>query len=156
MSAPPPPYRLLVAGGSLLLSAVLVGCGGRRDPVADEPAAVDAWEALPDDFADFYERFHADSAFQLAHVTFPLAGRTAKDTATGEILEGRYEREDWALHRPLNLGDDFARDVEAIDEGLVFETIRARAGNYFLERRFAEMNGEWNLIYYRETMGGGE
>ena len=143
--------RLLLASCALTLASLTACDRGRPDAEAAGATEVEAQGELPADFAAFYERFHADSAFQLAHVTFPLEGRVLTDSTDGSAVEGRHAREDWVLHRPLALGEDFAREVEVLDDGLVFETIRARAGDYAIRRRFARVGGEWNLIFYRES-----
>lgn len=138
----------------LLVLSLLGACGGDNAQEAGDAGAAareSSEESLPADFVAFYERFHRDTAFQLSRVTFPLEGRVLTDTATGQAVEGRFERGDWVAHQPFELGPDFTRETALIEEGLVFETIRARAGNYSIERRFARQSGEWNLIYYRES-----
>lgn len=139
--------------------ALFAACAGDAGANGERPRdeTTETLEApeLPADFRDFYERFHRDTAYQLAHITFPLEGRILTDTASGQAIAGRFERSDWVVHQPFDLGADFARELAIIDDGLIFETISARTGNYTIERRFARQAGQWNLIYYREsTMQG--
>ena len=146
--------RRATADCLIILGLLAAGCGAGEPEGGDGGAAIALEQEgaqLPAGFADFYERFHADSAFQIAHVSFPLAGRVIADTTAGGAREGFHEADDWRIHRPLTLGSDFARELEVVDEGLVFETIRTRVGNYRIERRFARLGEEWNLIYYRES-----
>ena len=150
------PTRLIRSAAPLIAALTLLaacagdpGAGGERARDAT-PETLEAPE-LPPDFRDFYERFHRDTAYQLANITFPLEGRILTDTATGRAIAGRFERGDWVVHRRFDLGADFARELAIIDDGLIFETISARTGNYAIERRFARQAGEWNLIFYRES-----
>ncbi len=135
------------------LLLVLLACAGDS---SDEAAAI-ATDDLPaelHDFADFYQRFHADSLFQVAHISWPLQGKYSKDDLTGAVREERWTQQDWSMHHPIALGQDFTREIEVIGNAVVVETIRAKAGNYSIIRRFAKLGGEWNLIYYQVSQLG--
>ena len=109
---------------------------------------------LPAGFGDFYERFHADSAYQMAHVTWPLDGNVVTNAA-GERRDERWEASDWRLHRPLELGDSYVRELEASEAAeTVTERVKTREGQYILERRFAKLGGAWYLIWYRVAAVG--
>ena len=131
---------------TVLVSLFLaVACGGERDGTA---VAKTDTPVLPAGFEAFYERFHADSAYQMAHVTWPLDGNVVEDAA-GERRDERWTPEDWRLHRPVDLGDSYEREVTTDADDLVTERIKTREGKYVLERRFAKLGGDWYLIWYR-------
>lgn len=122
-----------------------LACGGAgEEATATEDRIID----LPEDFSLFYERFHADSAYQMAHVTFPLDGNIVT-SAAGEQRDERWAAADWLLHRPLDLGDSYVREVTTELDELVVERIKTTEGKYILERRFAKLGGDWYLIWYR-------
>ena len=130
----------------LSLSLALSSCGGGDAEGAAVAKTGDA--ALDPAFERFYERFHADSAYQLAHVTFPLEGNVLTNAA-GERRDVGWAAEDWVLHRPLDVSEGYVREVDASDPELVVERIKTAAGQYVIERRFARLGAEWYLIYYR-------
>lgn len=100
---------------------------------------------LPPEYADFpgfYQRFHADSAFQMAHIQFPLMGKS--DTSAWQVKE-------WTLHRPVDYDrSDFTREFTPVGEDILVEHIIHRMGDYGMVRRWARLGDEWSLIYYAE------
>ena len=62
----------LLAINFCLIILFLTDCK-RKDPVLKGQV-----QGLPDDFVAFYEKFHADSAYQMAHIQFPLEGYPAQ------------------------------------------------------------------------------
>lgn len=106
--------------------------------------------SLPEDFSAFYDRFHTDSAFQMAHINFPLEGKKALEEGGSEPYT--YRQEEWKLHKPYNdYEGTYQRSFTSIGN-MVTETIRATQGSFRMIRRFAKLSGEWTLIYY-EPMG---
>ena len=101
---------------------------------------------LPDDFIEFYKKFHQDSAYQVSHIIFPLPG-TEQDTA-GRDSSVTWLREDWTLHHTVVPDDLWSVDFTVPLENVIIEFIHAETGDYWMERRFAKMGDEWNLIYY--------
>lgn len=102
------------------------------------------------DFTTFYEQFHRDADYQMAHITFPLEGlpsdADAETIATGDF---RWEAEDWELQRPFDVeNSDFKRELIKFGDDLVIEKIVHQTGSYGTIRRFAKMGDEWYLIYY--------
>ncbi len=123
-------------------------------PAQAEQTTQTAEVKLPADFMEFYQKFHQDSLYQIAHIAWPLQGdaavlidssRVAKKTAV-------WEPKDWIMHRPIDFStSDFKRDWELLGDELVIERIVYRAAKYGLERRFVrQYNGEWELIYYSD------
>lgn len=105
---------------------------------------------LPVDFQVFYELFHRDSAYQMEHIVFPLAG--LPDYAEPELLgAGSYfwQEEDWAIHRQRTKEDkEFVRDIAILSNEMIRERLVHKERPLMTERRFAKMGDEWFLIYY--------
>lgn len=130
----------------------------KRDvvPVEDTPEAsyiigpsLDPRE-MPDGFADFFEKFHQDSLFQMAHTTFPLEGIPANADSLDLVTNSfRWQADSWIMHRPFNSMDgQFKRKFVPLGDDLVVEQIKGVQGQYGMQRRFAREGNDWYLIYY--------
>ena len=135
---------------ALFAFTVLLGCRQNTSPGSD--AAVTAPESVPAGFVEFYERFHADTAYQVAHIVWPLAG---KATETSDSADTHWQRETWRHHKRVTAADGFAQDFQQLGEDLVIERIASAKGEYQLLRRFARLSGGWHLIYYSESLKAG-
>lgn len=104
--------------------------------------------SMPDDFYDFYEKFHSDVEFQKAHIVFPLQGAKAKGEE--QVLEPySYTAEEWVIHKPYDdMEGTYQRSFSEFG-GIVAETIQAVQGPFSMIRRFAKVDGKWHLIYYQ-------
>ena len=101
---------------------------------------------LTDDFKEFYDRFHTDTAFQLERITFPLAGMD--DDVEG--YQVKWSRDDWKFHKPYNdYNGTYQRSFESMGS-IVAENIVSTNGQVSMMRRFAKVGGEWHLIYYKK------
>ena len=101
------------------------------------------------DFLSFYERFHEDSAFQMAHITFPLEGLPRRDSTGGFPEDFRWQKEGWQLHHAFDPSDErFVQTFTAIGDAMVVEEIGDAKGMFSMQRRFAKIGGKWHLIYY--------
>lgn len=109
---------------------------------------------LPPDFLEFYQRFHRDSLYQMAHISWPLQGDASfqVDSTTYEKRSTTWEPKDWLMHRPVDFGTgEFKRQWDVLGDELIIERIAYAAANFGLERRFAkQFNGEWELVYYSD------
>ncbi|MFK7806845.1 MAG: DUF4348 domain-containing protein [Saprospiraceae bacterium] len=109
-------------------------------------------EAMPmadEDFLEFYERFHTDSAYQVSHITFPLAGVPKKDSLGNYPADFQWEEERWILHRPFDdVEGQFEQNLMKLGEGMMVEEISSTNGMLSMQRRFARIGEKWNLIYY--------
>lgn len=124
-------YKLSILVGLIIL---ISSCKADRSTESEGPVIVE----IPEDFPEFYHRFHRDSAYQLDHIIFPLS-----ETADGRL----FEKKDWQLHKPLAGNPaEFILDYQNFS-GIIIETIIDTAGIFNMERRFSKSNGEWNLIY---------
>lgn len=132
---------------TVLLSATVLflACNS----TADNPANVEITGegSAIEDFASFYNKFHQDSLFQVSRISWPLNGNFVQDSL-GEAKDLRYELSEWVMHRPILDNPDFVQQIRPLTEDLIVEEIKARAGKYRIERRFARLTGGWHLIYY--------
>ncbi|MFK8057378.1 MAG: hypothetical protein AB8F78_14735 [Saprospiraceae bacterium] len=129
-------------------TTVLPACNS----TAPEPGQTGATgaESAVGGFAAFYNQFHQDSLFQISRISWPLSGNYVQDS-TGAAVDLRHAQADWTMHRPIIDNPDFVQEFVPLTEDLVEEVIKARVGNYKIERRFAKLDGGWHLIYYRTS-----
>jgi hypothetical protein len=101
------------------------------------------------DFMAFYDRFHQDSLFQLAHISFPLEGIPRVDSLGNYPADFRWQQENWIMHHPIiNNDGEFVQEFVPISENIIVENIRDAQGFFSMQRRFAKLGEEWRLIYY--------
>lgn len=108
---------------------------------------------LPQDFLDFYEKFHRDSLYQVAHIIWPLQGDTDErvDSTHFQKKNTVWQQADWRMQKLDFNRSDYIFDRQMLGEVLIIERIRPRTANYGIERRFAKQaDGEWSLIYYSD------
>jgi hypothetical protein len=119
-----------------------------------EAAISDQGETPSAEFMQFYEQFHADSIFQIEHISWPLPGEltTQKDSSriTKEPIEWQLDK--WTMHRKINLSTgEFQRSWQFLGDLMVTERIIQIQSGFRLERRFAKAsNGNWSLIFYSD------
>ncbi|MBL7797874.1 MAG: hypothetical protein JNJ90_15375 [Saprospiraceae bacterium] len=150
----------------LFISSLLfAACRGRNASSSNTPAQSDQTtqvqgDQLPPDFNEFYEKFHADSLYQVAHISWPLQGLTTVqlDSTRQEKQAIYWEKANWRMHRPVNFSSgEFQRKLQVLGDELVVEHISYAAANFGLERRFVRSNqGEWELIYYADMQETGQ
>ena len=139
------PHRFVTGTTALILLIFLTNC--RQKPALQQQEIT----ALPADFVAFYEKFHADSAYQMAHIQFPLEGYPqAPDSAT---LAANFHRtaDKWLMHRSTMFVDSlYTRQFDVPMEGLVNEIIMQRNVPYGTYRRFFKRSDGWFLIFYSD------
>ena len=105
---------------------------------------------VPNDFKEFYQRFHEDSIFQMSHIQFPLPKKVYDLDSTSLTL--KWTADVWDLHSSANLNSsEFSHVINILSDRLIIETHKHRQFPMLIERRWAKMNGEWRLIYYTST-----
>ncbi len=131
----------------LILVLVVFGCKDQNtNPVTQEEPST-SLSGIPD-FDKFYYRFHADSAFQLAHVSFPLEGMPSHyGDKEIDIETYRWQKEDWTHHN-LITSKEFESSFQVLDETLITEFIIHEKGTMGMKRRFSKSDDGWFLIYY--------
>ncbi len=109
-------------------------------------------QGLPEDFVTFYNKFHNDSLFQIAHVEFPLEGYPSgnlKDSLSGE--EFRWTLDKWHMHRLATFdSNEFTRTFESPMPIVVNEIIMQKQNGYGTLRRFLKRGDDWRLIFYSD------
>lgn len=94
---------------------------------------------LPSDFLDFYQKFHSDSLYQIAHILFPL--KEKQDQSLWQLS-------DWKMHKPFDdLGGQYQRKFTNLN-GIIIENIFDVKGMFQMERRYIKDTEGYNLIYY--------
>jgi len=119
--------------------------------VSTEAAATSTYEpaSLPEGFRKFYEKFHQDSSFQLAHIRFPLEGVPEREEAETDLDNFYWKKNNWTIHQGFDAMDGaFIRDFQPVGADLVIEQIRHASANYGMQRRFSRDGDDWFLIYY--------
>ena len=134
----------------LLPFALLLLFACRNEPSQSSAADTAVDESLPAGFTEFYQRFHADSAFQMAHIVFPLEGLPPQaDSAALADASFRWQAEEWRMMRPVDWQmSEFRREIVPLNSSLVLERIANPKTGIGMVRRFAIIGGEWHLIYY--------
>ena len=109
---------------------------------------------LPQDFLAFYQKFRSDSAYQMAHIEWPLKGEAAErvDSTTYKKVLKTWDPETWEIsHMPDFNDPGLKRSFEAITDVLITEKLQYPMVNFGMERQFFKQeNNEWQLIYYSE------
>lgn len=136
----------------LIVLSICLSC----QPSAPEAEAPPKVTELPSDFLEFYEKFHADTNFQVAHIAFPLPGKPSPGQLDFEVVNFKWTRDGWKMHKRLADDDDtFERKYRFLAPEIIQEFIYAPDYGFSMERRFAKMSDGWNLIYYADMQSKG-
>lgn len=103
-------------------------------------------QELPEDFVEFYKRFHSDSIFQKQHIVFPLNG--IKKDSTGNVAY-LWESADWKTHHNLHGFPDYRIYYSVLDDE-IHEYVEDHSGTFRMKRTFLNSGGAWNLSFYEE------
>ena len=132
----------------LMVLILLVSC---KKQVTETEETNPLKSELPVGFHAFYEQFHADSTFQLSHIVFPLKGEVTRIDSVNQVTaDMAYTQDKWKLHRPFVNDGSYNREFVALGD-IVIENIKDNMGLLNIERRWAKVGGDWNLIYYGST-----
>jgi hypothetical protein len=136
----------------MLFCLILSNCKQKTtDPVTKETDTEQAVDTLPDDFVEFYDRFHSDSAYQVSRILFPLEGLPNSETDTDTVPTERFfwQRDEWVIHNKfMDPSGQFDHWFEVIDPRLIEHWVNLKGTNMVIHRRFAKTNDGWYLIYY--------
>jgi len=138
---------------SLLLFPFIIdqGCKSSHREAPAQTESTPVLDTLPDDFLYFFERFHADSAYQIAHINFPLEGlpNSNGDTLANSSVRYFWQKDQWHIHRPFkDPSHNFDQWFEILNDRVIEHWIRMNGTNLFMHRRFAKLDEDWHLIYY--------
>jgi len=130
---------------AVFISILMLGCK------PDKKLSTQESNTLPADFISFYEKFHRDSVFQMAHIQFPLDGLPSQADSTMTGLY-KYTPENWTFQTLKGFNEtDFTRRFESPIPELVNESIIQKGVGFGTYRRFYKRSGEWKLIYYSDV-----
>ncbi|MFN0036648.1 MAG: DUF4348 domain-containing protein [Saprospiraceae bacterium] len=110
---------------------------------------------LPKDFHEFYQKFHTDSSYQMAHIEWPLKGETGvSEDSMAKLQLTEWNPETWHLmHLPDTSMSTLKRGFEMVGEVLVIERMSYPMVGFGYERQFyKEEDGQWRLIFYAERL----
>ena len=140
---------LSVVSVFIFMALIFTNCNSPLNPPKGD---LRVSKELPADFVTFYEKFHQDSAYQMAHIIFPLEGYPAQvDSAT--IAEGtfRWYAESWRMHKMAGFtSSDFTRTFKQTLPGIVNETVLQNGTPFGMFRRYYKRGDEWFLIMYSD------
>ena len=107
---------------------------------------------LSADFEKFYEKFHEDSSYQIAHIPFPIEGVPSfSDSLASADPNFRWTMDNWKIHRPFDFeGSAYSQTFTALGDDIIVEQIKHSSGSFAMVRRFARLGGEWYLIYFAD------
>jgi len=121
----------------LFLMILCISCHSEKQ---GKPSYDELVIEIPEDFLKFYNSFHSDSLFQMAHIIFPLE---ASSDST------KWLKADWRLHKPFDSqSGEFTRQFDNLG-GIIVELMQDQTKTVTIERRFSKMGEEYQLIYYR-------
>lgn len=110
---------------------------------------------LPRDFLDFYQKFHTDSTFQMAHIEWPLKGEKSTNEEDAPLNTQLHEwtPETWkVMHLPDTSMSTLKRNYEVVGQVLIIERISYPMVGFGFERQFfKDEDNSWRLIYYAEV-----
>lgn len=129
---------------TLFLVLLFSSCKNKTTPLINNKEA-----GLPEDFIQFYDKFHSDSAYQMSHIQFPLEGYpTNADSITGQFF---WTPDKWKMHTMKAFNDSlFTRKFEVPMPFAVNETVFQNNTPFGMMRRFFKKGDEWYLIFYSD------
>ena len=139
--------NLIIKSGilALVFTTSLVSCTEQKTDMETGTSTT-----LPDGFIEFYTQFHNDTAFQFAHISFPIPERTESSGETGDTsVITQWTRDNWLIHRPLPEDGNFEQSFDILTPELLVETIRQPDQGFALQRRWALTAEGWKLVYYK-------
>ena len=133
----------------ILLGLFLItACNSDKKKVLNDASMASAEE----DFTNFYKRFLRDTAYQMEHIDFPLAGLPAQaDSST--IASGQFfwKKKNWLMHKEFDIEKSgFQVQLNWLSETLVEESLTNKEIGLGMMRRFSKGRDGWFLIYYAD------
>lgn len=139
---------------SVLLSFLILGSIACKNSSAGPAQKAAEFTDLPQDFLTFYQSFHNDSVYQVAHIEWPLKGDKPEKLESGGSKKVLFvwEPQNWQmLHLPDFNDPGLKRSYETMGDVMIIERMVYPMVNYGLERQFyKDENNEWKLIFYSE------
>ena len=106
---------------------------------------------LPEDFLEFYDKFHSDIDFQKSHINWPLKGLPSDPGGEKKVPDNFFwNKGKWVMHHRVKTDNEFfVISYANIDNKMIIERVESTQAPLRMERRFAKLSdGKWTLIYY--------
>lgn len=103
--------------------------------------------AKVEDFDKFYDRFHADSTFQMSRIKFPLkGGYHTLDNST------KWTAQNWSLMttRIYDVDKEKCRTTYSKTENSFTQKVWIDSAGLYTECRFELVDGKWFLVYMND------
>lgn len=127
----------------LLIIIIASSCKKETIALPNEPS-----KEIPESFWTFYQEFFTDSLYQIEHISFPLQGVPSyTDLDSIESRSYYFHKDNWTLHKPFTPDSTFHQEFVIVLD-MIEERIFDRTESFQMKRRYAEVQGKWNLIYY--------
>ena len=131
---------------SFILTLLVISCKHNPPALKKEEAA-----ELPADFVTFYEKFHSDSLFQMAHISFPLEGYPMSPDSATLASNFRWTADKWRMHKGMMYADSlYTRKFDMPFPTAITEVIMQKQTPYGTYRRFLKRDNDWMLIFYSD------
>ena len=104
--------------------------------------------SMIESFENFNARFHADSAFQLTRIDFPLNGQQVDGFEEKGWTQGNWHVMKVPVGAPIDTLE-YKRTIESTDSS-VSEEIWVEDSGFRVERTFKLINGKWFLTFYND------
>ncbi len=131
----------------LFIIVLAFSCGNKSGKTEGEVSQTEE-----ESFLNFRKKFLRDTAYQMAHITFPLSGQPDKEHADDTLPNGQFvwTEDNWDYHRELDPArSGFEVKYTWLTDNLVEETLVNEQIGLGMMRRFSRINEEeWELIYY--------
>lgn len=127
----------------VLILLILVSCKQESQNIQIQKPAVSDSE----DFEYFYDRFHADSAFQMSRIKFPLKGFQVDGN-----IKSQWTKENWSLMK-VRIFDVDTTEIKVKfekKENQFYEKFWLENSGFWGESQFEKINGKWFLTYAAE------
>ena len=136
----------------LVVGLLNESCKQGNNTTTEDPSTASIPDTLTGDFVAFFKQFHEDSAYQMAHIIFPLEGlqNSTGDGDTTSNTRYYWQKADWKIqHHFTDPGQDFEHWYEVMNDRIIEHWIQMKGTNLHMWRRFAKLEDGWYLIYYQ-------
>ncbi len=134
----------------LVLSVLFAACGQSNSTSAT--ATTKATQKEYENFPDFFQAFGSDTAYQLAHITFPLLW-VEHIIDEDEPIRGSVQQADWLFIDFVTESSDspppfqeFTTEFARPDSNTVLYTRKGIDNGIFMEFTFQLTNGGWMMV----------
>ncbi len=131
----------------LLVTFCSFSCNRKREKLENYQIKNTANEI--ENFDEFNVRFHTDSIFQLARITFPIGGKSINGFEKHE-----WKLENWEMLKNCVVEKSATKDYKhslTKSDTLVVEKYWIPESGFEVERKFKRINNKWFLIYYNDV-----